>query len=183
MALIDLNLKVDIKKADKYLRDVERDITKANVRALNKTAAKAKTIVSREIAQDIGMSIAPVKKQIKITKARPVRQVATLQATGKRVPLIKLRARQVRRGVTYSAGKGKGRKLVPGAFIASMPSGHKGVFKRRGRRRLPITELHGPSIPQVFVKGRTERLVNDLVDKEFEIIFNRELKFIQRKRR
>jgi hypothetical protein len=50
----------------------------------------------------------------------------------------------------------------PQAFIATMRSGHRGVFMRVGassRRsagarsaNLPITELHGPSIPLVFGK-------------------------------
>ncbi len=33
-----------------------------------------------------------------------------------------------------------GRHSFPGAFVARMPSGHVGVFKREGKSRLPIVE-------------------------------------------
>lgn len=36
------------------------------------------------------------------------------------------------------------------AFIATMPSGHKGVFRRKGPSRLSIIELRGPSVGGIF---------------------------------
>ena len=182
--MISLGLKVSgASQVKKFLRDAERDVHKATTRALNKVAAKGKTIVVREIAGDIGTAIGTVKKEIRLTRAKPSHQVAALRASGRRIPLIKLRARQVRKGVSFSAGKGKGRKLVPGGFVATMRSGHKGTYKRTSKRRLPITELHGPSVPQVFIKGRTKLLVDRLVDTEFRIIFDREYRFLRRRHR
>lgn len=45
-----------------------------------------------------------------------------------------------RRGVSVQINKGK-RSVIPDAFEATMASGHKGVFVRRGVDRLPIDEL------------------------------------------
>lgn len=52
--------------------------------------------------------------------------------------------RQTKRGVSVAVNKGGGRTLIEGAFIATVGSGgHRGVFRRGGRARLPIKELLG----------------------------------------
>lgn len=45
-------------------------------------------------------------------------------------------------GVVVEVNRGK-RTLVRGAFIATMKSGHEGIFRRVGKGRLPIKELLG----------------------------------------
>lgn len=65
-----------------------------------------------------------------------------LNVSGEQVPLIAYPHRQTKRGVSVEVNTGK-RTLVAGAFIATMSSGHQGVFKRRGAARLPIHELLG----------------------------------------
>ena len=62
--------------------------------------------------------------------------------SGEKVPLVAYGPRQTKKGVSVSVNVGK-RTLVKGAFIATMKSGHKGVFVRRGKGRLPIRELAG----------------------------------------
>jgi hypothetical protein len=54
------------------------------------------------------------------------------------------------RGVSWSLPSGRGSDAH--AFIATMPSGHRGVFRRTGIARLPIRELRGPSLVHVFRK-------------------------------
>lgn len=65
-----------------------------------------------------------------------------LDVSGKPVPLVAYPHRQTRKGVSVEVNRGK-RTLVKGAFVATMKSGHKGVFRRRGKARLPIEELRG----------------------------------------
>ena len=48
-----------------------------------------------------------------------------------------------------TADTGLGRKQYPNAFIATMKSGHKGVFVNTGSGRT-IAELYGPSAGQLF---------------------------------
>jgi hypothetical protein len=45
-------------------------------------------------------------------------------------------------GVAVEVNTGK-RTIVRGAFLATMRSGHEGIFRRRGSARLPIHELLG----------------------------------------
>lgn len=78
-----------------------------------------------------------------------------LQVSGKPVPLIAYPHREVRGktgkrgigprsqgGLAVEVNRGK-RTLVRGAFVATMKSGHEGIFRRRGTARLPIHELLG----------------------------------------
>ena len=65
-------------------------------------------------------------------------------------------ATQTMRGVSILVNKGK-RKLVKGAFLATMKSGHTGVFFREGRKRLPIKHALSSRVSGVFSdKGRAD---------------------------
>lgn len=66
----------------------------------------------------------------------------SLNVSGAPVPLIAYPHRQTRKGVTVEVNRGK-RTLVKGSFIATLKSGHEGIFRRRGKARLPIEELRG----------------------------------------
>lgn len=71
--------------------------------------------------------------------------------------------RATKRGVSVMINKGK-RSLLPGAFVATMASGHRGVFVREGKKRLPIDEplasrvvdalLHKGEAPGVLERGK-----------------------------
>lgn len=56
------------------------------------------------------------------------------------IPLHDLGASQTASGVTV-----KLRGHYKSAFLAAMKSGHEGVFRRDGSKRLPISELFGPN--------------------------------------
>jgi hypothetical protein len=59
----------------------------------------------------------------------------TLIGKAKPLPLMSFGARQVGRGVSVEVTKGK-RSIVKHAFIATMQSGHVGVFMRRGEKQI-----------------------------------------------
>jgi len=82
------------------------------------------------------------------------------------------------RGVTARLG---GRtKRYSNAFLATMASGHQGVFQRKTTARLPIKELFGPSIGHVFLKlidiGKARAI------EQFGKNLVAELRFLARKR-
>lgn len=132
----------------------------AVVRALNRSIISARTVQVRSISKDMGLKQADVRKVMTIGQATAELHVASLTAAGARIPLYAFSAkgpmpsRGRGRGVTYRLPGGRGR--AEHAFIAKMRSGHIGVFQRRGKGRLPIAELHGPSIPKVFEKFTPE---------------------------
>lgn len=146
------------------------DMTAANgrigvalVRALNRGIRSARPVMVREIARDIGLRAKDVRDAMPMRDATKNRPEATLGAGLKRIPLIDFRAtgpepsRGRGRGVSYRLQGGRSR--IPSAFIATMQSGHRGVFSRGNKRqstsgRLPISELFGPSLGHVFAKYR-----------------------------
>ena len=75
--------------------------------------------------------------------------VWVMSVSGKEIPLSKYPARQTKRGVSILVNKGK-RKLVPKAFVATMKSGHTGVFLREGKARLPIKHALSSRVSDVF---------------------------------
>lgn len=144
--------------------DVHRNIARfksrfplAVVRSLNRAAVSARTLLVKEISKDIGIKSGTVRDRIAIQNANERTMVATVSVSGKRIPLIDLNAKGPEpsrgrgRGVTARNPGGAGR--YPHAFIATVGTGgHRGVFQRRTRKRLPIRELFGPSLPHVFAK-------------------------------
>lgn len=123
----------------------------AIARALNRAAGSARTQLARDVSRDMRIRVGDVRDKVNIVEATRDRPTATIYASAKRLPLIAFGAR----GPYPSRGKGKGvtAKLpggrYPRAFIAIMRSGHRGVFERRSKGRLPIKELFGPSIAKV----------------------------------
>jgi hypothetical protein len=153
---VRLQLTFDTAEAHKRLAALGKRGPLVVVRALNRAAGSARTAVGREIARDMGLKVGDVRERIKITNATPERMTATLYASSKPLPLIDFKAT----GPEPSRGRGRGvsavikgtRQRYPNAFIARMPSGHRGVFARKGKGRLPIRELFGVSIAFVFRK-------------------------------
>lgn len=102
---------------------------RATSRALNEVAAQAKVAAARQI-RDVGykLKISAIKKGIKVERATMASLRAAVVAYGRPIPLIEYSARETSKGVTVSVLNG--RKLIKGAFIATLASGHKGVFVR-----------------------------------------------------
>jgi hypothetical protein len=131
--------------------EIGQDAPKANARAVNKTLSTLKTATVRALAGELGLRNKDITPAIALQRATYGRQIGTLTVTGKRMPLIAFGARQTKAGVSYRLPGGRG--LIPSGFIATMRSGHTGVFARRTKRRLPIVEQFGPSLPGAFVKA------------------------------
>jgi hypothetical protein len=143
--------------AEAAIRALGARAGRAIARGINRTASTTKVSLSRTVSSDLRLKVGTVKELIGLRNATPSRLTASLTASAKRIPLIEFRAqgrypsRGRGRGVTVQLPGSQGR--YPRAFIAIMPSGHKGVFERRpGVRRLPIIEKKGPSIAHVVVK-------------------------------
>jgi hypothetical protein len=94
--------------------------------------------------------------------------------SGEPVPLIAYPARQTKKGVSVEVNRGK-RTLVKGAFIATMKSGHRGVFRRRGKARLPIEELRGSRPVDALLHEGEAQGVADRGGKSFAATFARVL--------
>lgn len=121
--------------------------------ALKRALRKAGATALRDMRSEASKRIR-TRKRIKsryITRAMTLRRAKgsdiagmewAVEIDGNPVPLVAYPHRQTKKGVSVEVNRGK-RTLVKGSFVATMKSGHKGVFKRKGTARLPIQELRG----------------------------------------
>lgn len=138
-------------------------------RKLEKALAKATTSAARALRAAATKSVRQ-RKRFKVSKLRralPLRRVNTQEwrmgVSGETMPVASFPYRQVKRGVSVAINQGQ-RKLIKSAFVATMKSGHRGVFRRVGKSRLPIEELFTTRVSDVFndqgmlpaVLGRTQ---------------------------
>jgi hypothetical protein len=183
------NFYIDIKPAIDAIRREFYDVSNPNsnskinlaiARAINHTLAKAKTAASREIRQEYNVKAKELKAGLSINKASRTFTEGMLIATGRPLPLIAFGARQTKKGVTVDV-MGQ-RKLIRKAFIATMDSGHTGVFGRgkyngyqfdfRDKRvnkkgnDLAINELTTSSVPKM--------MQNNTVLKNLTVMFERD---------
>lgn len=170
-----LQAKLNTVKWERALKELgKKNAIKAGIRAINRTLTSSRSPVTKLVAADMGLQQKVVREQITITTAKDSGQAphGSLSASAKRIPLIQFKARQTRSGVNAKFPGGAGK--YKSAFIVSTKTGHTGVFKRDGDSRLPITQLHGPSIYHAFQKHATVAQARALenLDKNFQHEFD-----------
>lgn len=152
--------------------------------AVNATAKKTKTQVSKQIRTELAAPAKAVNKTITIdSKAtnQTARALVVVKKT-KRIPLRDFGARQNKGGVSFRTSKTKGRKTVTGAFQGPKPGVMKAswrgrVFKRVGESRLPIVQLYGPSPWGVVVKNKMKPQAVKEANKELRKQIARRIRF------
>ena len=189
--MMKASVKVDITRALAKFGNVRKEVMdKAVPRALNKVAAEVKTESSRGIRNaGYNLKVGTIKKQIDIRRATRGNLRAVVRATGRPIPLINYGARQTKAGVSVKVKNG--RKIIKHAFIAAMPTGHKGVFVRVGAGHkktvkngkvvwsgLPIKQLFGPSIPSAFSNEVVQAALRRKIKDRFPLLLNHEIAFI-----
>jgi hypothetical protein len=177
---MDITLVGD-KAVDAALRDYPKKATRAMVRAMNRAVTSGRALMVQRIAADSGLKSGVIRKAIAIREANAQSLEARIAVGLKRIPLIDFNARGPEpsrgrgRGVSYRLTGGKGR--VERGFIATMKSGHRGVFARplHQKTRLPIYELFGPSLGHIFAKYRPEGIAR--LKEAFATNFAHEMQF------
>ena len=180
--------KAQIARLDKALGDKRKRLPRELKTAINATAKKTKTTISKSIREELATKAAAVNKTIAI-KSQATETSASATVVVKKTGRISLRdfgARQNKKGVSYRVSKSQGRKLAPGAFQGPKPGVMKSswqgrVFKRAGKARLPIQQLHGPSPWGVVVKGKMESVFQKDANAELRKQIERRIRFIRLK--
>ncbi|NQU47037.1 MAG: phage tail protein [Planctomycetes bacterium] len=171
--VISISVKSDVRRAMRSLDAKPAVIQKATMRALNKVSAQVKTQATRTLAKRMGVPAKRVRADLHIQKASPHRLSASVTGTGRSIKLIHFRARQTRPGAAASPwGK---RKKFPGTFIADMPSGHRGVFKRKSKASHPIKELYGPGVPKEMAEKAVTKALDEVVKEKFVSLLRHEV--------
>jgi hypothetical protein len=153
-------------------------IDKAQVRAMNYGGDRGFTAVVRQLSKQVGMTQADLKRRSRalgVKKARPENMNYDVFARSAHTPLGYFQPIQRKRGASARAwGK---RRIYRGTFVATMPSGHVGIYVRvpgkarvkkvnaRGRvyYSAPIRELWGPSIAKELIREPTPTIFRQRV--------------------
>lgn len=146
---ISITLTGDLRWWDRQTPRIERSLRRAGsdaLRAMRKTGSDAvrakKKFKLKQVQSAFQLSFPSEGTKIEDLEWRlTVRSIPT--------PLGAFPARQTRKGVKVTVNTGSP-KLFPGAFIATMKSGHRGVFYRLGKQRLPIDEAFSTRVSDVF---------------------------------
>lgn len=193
----NVEIKVNLGGVAAAARLLRADIPeRAATSAVNKTLAKARTAMTREITRTYNVTSTYVRDRLRIEGAvyrgGKAQVYGTLSGSGRNGPsrsanLIAF----VEKSVTLAQAKKRAKAgtlnqlhfkikktgpkvVIPGAFI-----GNKGrtVFIRQGKARLPIQALQTIDVPQMFNSRRINKVVRDAMELEFPRIFEHELKF------
>lgn len=145
----------DFETLIKELQEIGPVTARVLVRAVRKVTRSASSQAARDVAQRSRVPARALTKggsggkgrriYTRLPTAKPIRgdvdrdTSASIWLGHNPIPASRLGAMRQQR-----SGARAGRHTFYGAFLASMPSGYVSIFKRRGKRRLPIDEQAAP---------------------------------------
>jgi len=172
----------------------ERIVDDARIAALNRTGASGVTQIRKDTATATGVPSKEISKRMKLHRASKRVRGARIFIGVLPVAAIKAGGRALANGVSYRGAKGEGRVKIKSGFLATMPTGHRGIFQRtgeakrvmtkgnyQGQRREPIAEVKIQIAPTArrnaerFVRVDAPRLFEDRYRHEFEFRVQREI--------
>ena len=123
---------------------------RASKRAIRKATRSLASRIGRGLAKTHGIPLKAVKSRRRVIVSRTTPGLVWVGYNP--IAAIYLgNARQLKTGVRI------GSRRYDGAFLATMKSGHFGVFRRRGKSRLPIEEVKEP-LTQTLAVIQTEKV-------------------------
>lgn len=173
--------RAELNQLKRELAGVKNGVPRAMSAAVNRSLTTGRTLISKSVRDVATIKAGDVKDAMKIKRASVANPKGSIRIDHKPISLSKFTISQKKPGVSARVWKGSGRTLYKHAFIATMRSGHKGVFRRVGRNRLPIKEIYGPT-PEGLLRKRPALLesikaaIGDAFRKNLESQVNRLLK-------
>lgn len=173
-----ISIESDLKQLHKQLNNLEREAyPKAVARTLNRIIISTKAASSKHIAPLMNAKQADIKRRIAEEKANQKRLWASIIASGSPLRLIAFKARQTAKGVVAKAWGIK--KLYKHTFISPVKRGssNNAVFVRKTKHSLPIKQLWGPGVGQLFKQKENISKMKFVVSNRLSIEFKNNLQF------
>ena len=167
----------------RQLNGLRQDIAlKATASALNKTAAQAKTAMSKEIRTEFVLPAAKVSQALRVNRAKAARGAGSMEVSlssiskpgARSLNLAHFNAKQTAKGVSFKVRRDGPRKVIPGSFLIN---GGKTVMIRTGKGRLPIKALQTIEVAQMFNTKRINARVLATINAKLPAIFANEVRF------
>jgi hypothetical protein len=172
-------MEIDQEAHDKLVKLLDFVGKKANrvlCRTVNATLMNCRTQTTKKIGAHINLKARVIKEHFWITRAKVSSLKSGIEISGKRIPLHRSTGANygakvaAEGGVSFQVRYDKGRETFKHGFIATMKSGHVGVFMRVNPGMRKIRQVYGPSIPKALETGG--RLEDILVFSKDRILEN-----------
>lgn len=173
-----------IEKAERMLAHIPGAAPRAMSNAINRATDSAKTEAARKAREQYYITHKDVLSTMKMYRASAQDLTASVVSRGNLIALPKFRVTPAKpqprrkKPITVRVKRGQGGP-VRKAFVAGMRSGHTGVFMRSGKKRFPIEQMFGPSVPQMLesrsVNAWVSQKANETLDKRLDHEINRVL--------
>ncbi len=137
-------------------------VNRASMFAINRTAEWLKSTAAMEISAEKRVKLKVIRDRVKIIRANRKQLSASIDAN-----MWALKGKDLGNMSQSSLGATAGSYTFKGAFVATMKSGHKGVYRRKGKERLPIKEQY------VMLDNYASQLIATLIDQESQIVFEK----------
>ncbi len=163
-------------------KDLQQVFYAALRSAINKVLRMCRTEANRALREHYRLSKADIDKVMTMKLSSGKNFTGELIVGGQQFKLYAFPSRQLRAGVKVTITKGMPKTLTH-TFIATMQSGHTGIFERkgdkvamksgryRGQKRQQIKELTGPAIADLFagkkIVDRLEAIVKEKLPETF----------------
>lgn len=173
---VQSNVREQLDRLSKARRELKE---KAIVRALNRTVDNVRAAAVRKIRETYTLKAGTVRQQMSVEKAWGGRLSASVVANGRPIPLYEFAARWSPRmpGASFAVKRGQ-RKTLKNTFVATMQSGHTGVYERQGKQRLPIDEKYSVGIPGMFGAKEMTKALSSVGVERFQINLAQQIRFL-----
>jgi hypothetical protein len=157
------SISLKIEGLDQVIRNLQRlgqQAPRAIALAVNDTARHVRSEASKGIRAEWNVKAKTIREAIKTRPATTANPEAQVTASSKPLPLYGFGPRKLKRGYSVRIKKGRPPTRLPTSFVATMSSGHVGLFERMGKGRLPIREKASITIPSQW----RQRIELDIAD-------------------
>jgi hypothetical protein len=131
---VELNIGIDVAALDAARADLGEladQLPTVLSRAVNKVGTATRGKVVDAVTEEMNLPAAQIKsRNTDLTQASPDNPEATLTISGRRIPLSYFEPEEAAGGVSYEVRRGQ-RVTYARSFMATMKSGHEGVYRRR----------------------------------------------------
>ncbi len=164
----------DVRQVSRSLKKAQRQMLPAAVPpALNRAVKKAHTAAVRGTARSLGIKQKRIRRRIrhqKQDKATRKKWISGLYSVLTDMPASYFgKPRQLKKGAKVR------KKTYVGAFVAPMPQGHIGVYRRKTKKRYPLVE-EKVKVSNVF-EHESEKAITKVAAPEFSKRLKHEIKF------
>ena len=154
---------------------------------MNKAIVTVRKVGNETIRRESALKASHINRALVIKKSTPANMRVSISARLAGIPISVnalsqgkpfYKANRTKRGLTAKVSKGRP-KVIKGGFAHDRFAGGR-AFKRRGRPRLPIQQLYGPSIYSQFKKDHVQLAMDRTWVKRLRIEIQRAEDFILR---